>query len=226
MNAVFFGLAALAALNPKLVVIDLMLVNNRRPRPMFVCFLLGGMGLAITVGLLDVLVLQLNAVKTQKQASGWLDLTLGVPLLIIGVLLASNRLHVHRHRRPGKDKRPRSSKLDTWVDQALSEPRYLLAFLIGAAVGTPGFSYILALHNLVSSQTPSTVAAIAVLLFVIINFAVVLVPFVLYLAHPQRTEDAIRRFKDWIFSHHRQIAAAVALIAGAYMVVSGVSGVL
>ena len=65
MNAAFFGLAGLAALNPKLLVIDLILATNRRPRPMFVCFLLGGMGLAITVGLLDVFVLHLDAINTQ-----------------------------------------------------------------------------------------------------------------------------------------------------------------
>jgi len=227
MNAAFFGLAGLAALNPKMVVIDLILVNNRRPRPMFICFLLGGMGLAITVGLLDVFVLHLEAVKTQHQAGGALDLALGVPLLIVGVLLATDHLHLRRRRHPAKGKTAsRRSRLDSWVDRALREPRYLVAFLIGAAVGTPGVTYLLALHNLVANKTPSTAAAIAVLVFVIINFAVVLVPFALYLVHPHRAEDAIMGFKDWIMSHERQIAAAVALIVGAYMVISGALGVV
>ncbi len=39
---------------------------------------------------------------------------------------------------------------------------------------------------------------------------------------PGAPEKAIRRFKDWIVSHERQIAAAVALFAGAYMVISGI----
>ena len=34
MTAAFFGLAGLAALNPKLLVVDLMLAGNRRPRLM------------------------------------------------------------------------------------------------------------------------------------------------------------------------------------------------
>jgi hypothetical protein len=34
--------------------------------------------------------------------------------------------------------------------------------------------------------------------------------------------DTITRFKDWIISHERQIAAAVALLAGGYMMISGV----
>jgi hypothetical protein len=46
-----FGLACLAAVNPKLLAVDLILMGNRRPRPMFACFLVGGMGLALTIGL-------------------------------------------------------------------------------------------------------------------------------------------------------------------------------
>ena len=51
MTASFIGLACLAALNPKLLVVDLLLIGNRRPVPMFVCFMLGGIGLAVTIGL-------------------------------------------------------------------------------------------------------------------------------------------------------------------------------
>ncbi len=48
-----FGLACLAAVNPKLLALDLVFPGNRRPRLMFACFLLGGMGLALTIGLLE-----------------------------------------------------------------------------------------------------------------------------------------------------------------------------
>ena len=103
--------------------------------------------------------------------------------------------------------------------RVLHEPRYGLAFLIGAAVGTPGASYLLALHHLVVSKTPAAlvvsktpaaVAVIAVIVFVTINFAVVLVPAAFVVARPQGTEGAVKRFKDWVVSHERQIAAAVA----------------
>jgi hypothetical protein len=35
MNAEFFALAFTAALNPKLLALDLLLIENRRPRAMF-----------------------------------------------------------------------------------------------------------------------------------------------------------------------------------------------
>ena len=93
MSAAFFGLAFLAALNPKLLAVDLLLIDNQRPRAMFLCLLAGGLGLAIGIGFLDVFVLHADAVKAQGQASAGLDLALGVPLLAIGALLAAGRLH-------------------------------------------------------------------------------------------------------------------------------------
>ena len=101
MNATFFGLAFLSALNPKLLGVDLLLMNNQRRILMFVCFLLGGMGVALTVGLLDVLVLHANAVKTQVSVSAGLDVALGVLLLVIGALVATGRLH-RRRRAPAQ----------------------------------------------------------------------------------------------------------------------------
>ena len=221
MNAAFFGLAGLAALNPKLLVIDLILATNRRPRPMFVCFLLGGMGVGIAVGLLDVFVVHLDAIKTQNHASGGLDLALGIPLLAIGALLATNHLPILRRRPPTPPEKKPPSRLEGWTLQTLHEPRYGLAVLIGAAVGTPGASYLLALHHLVASKTPAAIAVVAVVVFVTINFALVLVPFALLITRPQGTEEAIKRFTGWITSHERQIAATVALLAGGFMVISG-----
>src|SRR5215475_15892725 len=177
MLAAFFGLACLAALNPKLLVIDLILAANQRRRLMFMCFLLGGIGLGLTIGLLDVLVLHVDALKSQNHVSGGLDLALGIPLLAIGALLAAGHLHIPRRRahRPPKDRPP--PKLAVWVQRVLHEPRYGLAVLIGAAVGTPGASYLTALHHLINTKTATAVAVVAVIVFVLINWALVLVPF-------------------------------------------------
>jgi len=191
---------------------------------MFVCFLLCGMGMGLTVGLLDVLVLHIEAIKIQNHASGGLDLALGIPLLAVGALLTANHLPVHRRPHPAAAKPP--PKLESWVERVLHEPHYALAVLIGAAVGTPGASYLVALHYLVSSTLPTAVQVIAVVVFVCINFTLVIVPFMFYLSRPLGTEEAIKRFKNWITSHERQIAAAVALLAGGYMVISGLARVI
>jgi len=65
VNAEFFVLAFTAALNPKLLALDLLLIENRRPRAMFLCVLLGGMVVALTIGLLDVLTVHADAIKSE-----------------------------------------------------------------------------------------------------------------------------------------------------------------
>jgi hypothetical protein len=66
------------ALNPKLLALDLLLIENRRPRAMFWCLLLGGMPTAATVGLLDVAVVHADAIKAQGTVSAGVDLVLGL----------------------------------------------------------------------------------------------------------------------------------------------------
>ena len=96
MNAEFFALAFLAALNPKLLALDLLLIENRRPRAMFLCLLVGGMAVALTIGLLDVLVFHADAITHQASVSAGVDLALGLLLLAAGALLATGRLHGRR----------------------------------------------------------------------------------------------------------------------------------
>ncbi len=92
MNAEFFALAFTAALNPKLLALDLLLIDNRRPRAMFACILAGGLGVAIVIGLVDVLFVHADAVKTQGKASAGVDLALGLIVLALGVLLVAGLL--------------------------------------------------------------------------------------------------------------------------------------
>jgi hypothetical protein len=63
--------------------------ENRRPRAMFLSLLLGGLTVALTIGLLDVLVLHADAINSQKTVSAGVDLALGLLLLAIGGLVAT-----------------------------------------------------------------------------------------------------------------------------------------
>jgi hypothetical protein len=111
------------------------LIENARPWLMFACFLLGGMGMALAVGLLDVLVLQANTVQAQASASAGLNLVLGGPLVAIGVLVATGRLHGRRKApAPAADGQP--PKKEGWARRGVREPRFGLAVVIGAVAGT------------------------------------------------------------------------------------------
>jgi hypothetical protein len=57
---------------------------------MFLCVLLGGLTVGITIGLLDVLVFHADAISSQKTVSAGVDLALalGLPLLAVGALFS------------------------------------------------------------------------------------------------------------------------------------------
>ena len=233
MNAEFFALAFSAALNPKLLALDLLLIENRRPRAMFLCVLLAGMTVALTIGLLDVLTVHADAISHQGKASAGVDLAIGLLLLVVGMLLATGRLHGRRRapvpagdaqlEQPEKKekKEKKKEKKDSWAARMLAEPRLGLAVLIGALVGLPGASYLTALHHLVTGKYSTLTLVIAVIVFVIIEFLLIIIPFAFLELRPEATKELLKRSQDWLLGHALQLMVAIAVLLGAYLTVSG-----
>jgi hypothetical protein len=225
MNAEFFALAFFAALNPKLLAIDLLLIENRRPRAMFLCVLIGGLTVGITVGLLDVLVFHLDAISAQKSVSAGVDLALGLLLLATGALVATGRLHGRRKTPvPAGDnlpeKKEKKEKKDGWAARALTEPRLGVAMLAGAVCGIPGASYLTGLHILITSKASIANQVIGVILFVLIEFLLIIIPFTFLELRPEATKSALKGAQEWLLGHARQLMAYTAIILGAYLAIS------
>jgi len=224
MNAEFFVLAFTAALNPKLLAVDLLLIENRRPRAMFLCVLLGGLTVALTIGLLDVLTIHADAIDAQKTASAGVDLTLGLLLIAVGALVATGRLHGrHKATVPAGDMQldqPEKEKKDGWAARVLAEPRLGLAMLVGALIGLPGAAYLTALRNLVTGKYSTATQILAVIVFVVIEFSLIIIPFAFLELRPEATKATLKRAQAWLLGHARQLMAFTALILGAYLAVS------
>src|SRR5690349_7679415 len=164
---------------------------------MFLCVLLGGLTVGITVGLLDVLVFQAAAVSSQKTVSAGVDLALGLLLLAVGALVATGRLHARRKAAvpatgaaPGQ---PAKEKKDSWA-RLLAEPRLGLAMLIGAVCGIPGAAYLSGLHTLVTSKASTANQIVGVILFVLIEFLLIIIPFAALEIRPEATKAALKGF--------------------------------
>jgi uncharacterized membrane protein len=228
MNAEFFALAFLAGLNPKLLALDLLLIENRRPRAMFVWLLVGGLTVGVTIGLLDVLVFHLDAINNQRSVGAGVDLALGLFLLVAGALVATGRLHGRRKAPvPDRDPQPeepeepeKKEKKDSWAQRLLAEPRLALAVLVGAVIGIPGASYLTALHHLVAGKYSTATEVIAVFVFVIISFLLIIIPYAFLELRPEATKARLKRSQLWLGSNAKQLIAAVALILGAYLSIS------
>jgi Sap, sulfolipid-1-addressing protein len=224
VNAEFFALAFTAALNPKLLALDLLLIENRRPRAMFMSILAGGLGVAVAIGVVDVLFVRADAVKSQGKPSAGVDLALGLILLALGALLVTGVLP--RRRRTSapaaepKPKRKKKEKGDGWAQRALREPRLGLAFAIGVVCGLPGASYLAALHNLIAGKYPTPTQVGAVLVFAIIEFLLIIIPWVFLELRPEGTAALLRRSQAWLASHAKQLMAWIAVLLGAYLAIS------
>ena len=226
MNAQFFVLAFTAALNPKLLAVDLLLIENRRPRAMFLCVLLGGLTVALTIGLLDVLVFHADAISSQKTVSAGVDLAIGLLLLATGALVATGRLHGRRKAPvPAEDALPQKQeekeKKDGWAQRVLAEPRLGLAMLVGALCGIPGAAYLSGLHILVTSKSSTANQVLGVILFVLIEFLLIIIPFAFLELRPEATKAALKNAQDWLAGHARQLMAYTALVLGAYLAITG-----
>jgi hypothetical protein len=193
---------------------------------MFLCVLLGGMTVALTIGLLDVLTIQADALKAQGKVSAGVDLALGLLLVAVGVLLATGRLH-GRQRTPvtvgtmPAAQPENKEKKDSWAARALAEPRLGLAMLVGAVIGLPGASYLAALHHLITGKYSTLTQVVAVVVFVVIDFLLIIIPFVFLELRPEATKALLKRTQDWLLGHALQLMAAIALVLGAYLTVSG-----
>ena len=158
--------------------------------------------------------------------SAGVDLALGLLLLAVGALVATGRLH-GRRKQPvpaggGQPPEPEPENKDGWAARALAEPRFGLAMLIGALIGLPGAAYLTALHNLVAGHYSTATQVVAVVVFVVIEFILIIVPYVFLELRPEATKAFLKKAQDWLAGHVTQLIAYVCLILGAYLAISAV----
>jgi hypothetical protein len=226
MNAEFLALAFLAGLNPKLLALDLLLVENRRPRAMFLWLLVGGLTVGATIGLLDVLVFHIDAINQQRSVGAGVDLALGLLLLAAGALVATGRLHGRRKApvpaggQPPEKEGTGGEKKDSFAQRMLAEPRLALAVLAGAVIGIPGAAYLTALHHLVAGKYSTATEVIAVFVFVLISFFLIIIPYAFLELRPEATKARLKSAQAWLLGHAQRLIVAVALLLGVYLTVS------
>jgi hypothetical protein len=223
VNATFFALAFIAAANPKLLAIDLLLVENRRPQAMFACLVAAGIATGVAIGLIILLAIPAHNYHSEKQASAGLDLALGLILLLIGGLVMTGILAHVWSRRPRSAQRTGKKRRfgADWAQRALRESHLGVAFLVGFICGLPGAAYLAALHNLTTGKFSTTTEVAAIIVFMIISFLLIIIPWVLLLLWPRGTAGLLRRAMAWVTSHAIVLIAWVCLVLGIFLTVSG-----
>jgi Sap, sulfolipid-1-addressing protein len=214
-------LAIAAAVYPTLLAGVIVLLARDKPVAMLGAFLAGGVLISVTAGLIIVFALGGSvSTKNQRSASPTVDLIAGVLSIALAAVLW-RRTSGHRSARTKKPKEGPS-----WTQRTLGEGSVWAAFGAGLFLNLPGIWYLDALKD-ISEANASTAATIgAVLLFIVVMFALAELPLVGYVVNPDGTQVRVQSFQGWMSSHAMTVAIWAAALIGVYLTTKGIVGVV
>ena len=104
----------------------------------------------------------------------------------------------------------------------LSRGNAKVTFVVGAALSFPGVSYLAGLNH-IHKLDPSAVAAVLlVVAFCLIQETLLELPLLGYVFAPERTQEAVTRFRSWVATRGRHAAVTGAVVIGVLLITRGV----
>jgi Sap, sulfolipid-1-addressing protein len=226
-------LAFAAALYPTLLAGVIVMLSRPAPKPLLVGFLLGGLLVSVTSGLIIVFVIK-GAISTshQKSASPKIDLIAGVlSLLLAGVLwlrrdvgrLGERKTSAAEPTSNGPGPAHRSHRSHEPISKRiLAHGTPKAAFALGLILNLPGIWYLVALKDIAKANDSAVTAVLLILLFNAIMFLLFEVPLIGYLVSPEETRARVERFQIWLSEHARLVATVAALVIGVYLIIKAI----
>ena len=216
-----FALTAMA--NPSLLAASTLLLILPNPKKLMLGYLLGALMTSVTLGLVIVFALQdSSAVSTAKRTiNPALDLALGGILLVISIVIASDRRQRYSAQRRER-KGPKEEKGPPRWQRALAKGSPRITFVVGALLTLPGFSYLAALSGISKLDYATVYTVLLVLLVNVIMLALIEVPLISFAVAPEWTPRAIERTKAWFAGNAHRIAVYGTAILGSLLILRGV----
>jgi hypothetical protein len=225
-----FLLSLFSMFNPSLLAALTVMLLLPSPKRLMVGYLLGAYTTSITLGL--VIVFSLNsssAASTSKHTiSPVEDIVVGLLLVTIAFVLATRRDEgFQKRRRDKKDAKLKARAAAGKPTESLplrllgkGDPR--VTFVVGMILSFPGVSYLTALDK-INKLNPGTVPTVLLVIgFCLMQQILLELPLLGYVFAPDRTQDAVTRFKTWIGLKGRTAIVIGAAVIGMYLVGRGV----
>jgi hypothetical protein len=215
--------AVTAAANPTLLAAATVLLILPNPKKLMLGYLLGALMTSVTLGLVIVFALQDSAaVSTAKRTvNPALDIALGSILLVISIVIASDRRQRYSAQRRER-KGPKEEKGPPRWQRALAKGSPRITFVVGALLTLPGFSYLAALSGISKLDYATVYTVLLVLLVNVIMLALIEVPLISFAVAPEWTPRAIERTKAWFAGTAHRIAVYGTAILGSLLILRGV----
>jgi hypothetical protein len=212
----FIGLSLTAMLNPTLLAAVTVMMLLPAPKRLMLGYLLGSYLTSISAGLL--IAFSFHSSSSVESARTTFtpaeDLVFGAIAVIIGLVLRSNFGEERRRQK-------KESAKESWPERMLGRGSAKVAFAVGALLSFPGASYLVALNRLVHLDPGTGATVFLVLLFCVVQAIFLELPLIGYALSPERTEERVAAFRDWLARKGRQTAATGALVIGALLLLRG-----
>lgn len=212
----FLGLSLTAMLNPTLLAAVTVMMLLPDPKRLMFGYLLGSYLTSISAGLLIAFSFhQSSGVESARTTfTPAEDLVFGVIAVIVGLVLRSELGEERRRRK-------KEAAKESWPERMLGRGSAKVAFAVGAVLSFPGASYLVALNRLVHLDPGAGATVFLVVLFCLVQAVFLELPLIGYALSPERTEERVAAFRDWLARRGRRTAAGVALVIGALLLLRG-----
>jgi Sap, sulfolipid-1-addressing protein len=210
------GLAVLAALSPTALLIAAIYLGSARPRLTAAFYLTGAVVMSLVMGVVILVVLRNVGLSHSGEHAPRYGLRLGFGLLLLvaGLVIAKRKPKAANSasQRPGL------------VARMAADPAPRSAFLVGVLVFAPGATFLAALQVIATAHANVEATAVAIIVVVAINVALVWLPIVLHVLAPERTTRYLAGFNTWLRRNGGTVLTWVLLVAGGVMVGTGIHG--
>lgn len=215
-----FVLALAAALNPTLLAATTLMMLLPETKKLMFGYLLGAYLTSISLGLLIVFSLHGSGATSTARASltPAEDLVFGAIALTVGIVLRTGRVDQLRERRRRKKG---DEKKESWPERMLGRGSARVTFAVGAALTLPGASYLVALDRIAKLDAGPPASALLVIVFCLIQMMLLEVPLVGYAFAPERTQQAVTRFREWVARNAKRVIGNAAMAIGALLLLRG-----
>jgi Sap-like sulfolipid-1-addressing protein len=220
-EALALGLISAVRATPLAIVYAFLI--SREPRRLLTAYITAGLVVSLTVGIAVVTVL---GASTREPASTTgreiVDLVVGIGALSYTAGFWSGRIGNRPEGRPRRRLPFEDGPLGRW----LRRPSVPVAAALGAVTNLPGLFYLAGLVAILGTDPTPTNGVVQVVVYNVLRFAAPIAALVLVLIRPDHTRSVVDAVQEWTRRNSRTLILVVFGVAGIYLTVKGLSGLL
>jgi Sap, sulfolipid-1-addressing protein len=226
--ASIFLLSLLAMFTPTLLAAVTVMMLLPNPKKLMLGYLLGAYTTSISLGLL--IVFSLNDTSSVSTAKSTLspseDIVVGLITLLVAFVLGTGRDARLRERRQRRKEAKEAKPKESLPERMLGRGSARVTFAVGVVLTFPGVSYLTALNHMAKLDAGTVPTVLLVVGFCLVQQLLLELPLLGFAIAPERTQDAVTRFRAWLDRSGRGAATVGAAVIGILLLIRGLAGLL